>query len=291
MDSDLYLIAKGRTSYSSFIKVLFIRTANVKLWHQHLRNQLQQHQFLQLRKLHKTPDSSGVLICKKLDLLYNIVCQYMNNRKVEALELRKQNYSLADIAGKLSISKSTASIWLKDYPLSKEILVLKKRKNGQRLGNFQRENRKKRCETALSEAKKEIGSITKRDLFMLGIALYIGEGTKWQNLVRIVNSDPKVVKLVVRWLQEICGVNKDNVFLRIHGYPDTDFTEAKKYWARVAGVDPAHFQSYVVDKRVNKSKKRGLLPYGTVHVNVVGDRRGEVNLGLKIRKWMEVVLD
>jgi hypothetical protein len=159
------------------------------------------------------------------------------------------------------------------------------------MGAVQTQRKLERGVIALDEAKKEIGALTKRDLFMLGIALYIGEGTKWQNLVRIVNADPKVIALAIRWLTDICDVDKDAIRLRIHGYPDTDFVKARQYWARVAEVSQSHFQSNVIDTRVGKSANRGTLPFGTVHVNVVGDKRVGTSLGLKIRKWMEVVLD
>ena len=41
---------------------------------------------------------------------------------------------------------------------------------------------------ATLEARNEIGKLTKRDLLMLGIGLYIGEGSKTNGTIRIVNS-------------------------------------------------------------------------------------------------------
>jgi len=205
--------------------------------------------------------------------------------------MRKQGSSLLDVSNKLHISKSTASLWLRNFPLDSAILIEKQKVNGARMGAVQRTRKLERGNSALLEAKKEVGVLNKRDLFMLGIALYIGEGTKWQNLVRIVNADPKVIRLAIRWLVEICDVEQGSIRLRIHGYPDTDFKKAQKYWADISGISLHNFQSNVIDKRVGKSEKRGVLPFGTVHVSVVGDKRVGTSLGLKIRKWMEVVLD
>ena len=211
--------------------------------------------------------------------------------KKQAIVMRKQGSSLLDIANKLHISKSTASLWLRDFPLDSDVLIEKQRVNGARMGAVQMKMKLERGSVALHEARKEIGELNKRDLFMLGIALYIGEGTKWQNLVRIVNADPKVIRLAVRWLKEICDVGENSIRLRIHGYPDTDFKKSQKYWSGVSGIPVNNFQSNIVDKRIGKSEKRGVLPFGTVHVTVVGDGRVGTSLGLKIRKWMEVVLD
>lgn len=211
--------------------------------------------------------------------------------KKQAILMRKQGSSLLDISQKLHISKSTASLWLRDFPLNRGVLIERQKMNGARMGAIQKRRRVERENIALQEARKEIGELNKRDLFMLGVALYVGEGTKWQNLVRIVNSDPKVIRLAVRWLREICNVDKKSIFLRIHGYPDTNFKKAREYWGDISGIDKTNFQSNVVDKRVGKSEKRGVLPFGTIHVTVVGDGRAGTSLGLKIRKWMEVVLD
>jgi hypothetical protein len=53
----------------------------------------------------------------------------------------------------------------------------------------------------------------------------------------------------------------------------------------------SNFQKPVIDKRIGKTAKRGILPFGTIHLTVVGDKRKGPNHGLLIRKWMEVVLD
>jgi hypothetical protein len=209
----------------------------------------------------------------------------------EALRLRKEGLVLAEIASKLDISKSTASIWLRKYPLDRSLISFKNKENGRRLGAIQHKNKIRRVGLAISEARTAVGNISKRDLMMLGIGIYIGEGTKWENIVRIVNSDPKVIRLSVRWLQEVFGVKKSNLYLRIHGYPDTDFEKAIDFWSKETGISKNNFQSHVIDRRKGKSTKRGTLPFGTAHLNVVGDKRGEISLGLQIRKWMEVVLD
>ena len=46
---------------------------------------------------------------------------------------------------------------------------------------------------ARAEAEEELGIISKRDLFMLGLGLYIGEGAKSISRVSIANSNSAVV--------------------------------------------------------------------------------------------------
>src|SRR3989344_4533378 len=114
--------------------------------------------------------------------------------KKKAIKLRNQGYSYKYIAQKLRVSKSTLSGWLARVPYvpneeTTQRIEQARKKSGQA------KNRKKieSITKAQEIAKKDIGRLTRRDLFMLGIGLYIGEGSKTMNLVRIINANSKVI--------------------------------------------------------------------------------------------------
>ena len=46
---------------------------------------------------------------------------------------------------------------------------------------------------------------------MLGLGLYIGEGGKTDGLIRIINSDPKVIKLAIKWFKFSFGIKTENI--------------------------------------------------------------------------------
>lgn len=46
-------------------------------------------------------------------------------------------------------------------------------------------------------AKNELGRMTKIDLWILGIGLYLGEGNKSYENVSFSNSDPETIKIIV----------------------------------------------------------------------------------------------
>ncbi len=76
---------------------------------------------------------------------------------------------------------------------------------------MQKKNKQKRLDQLSKyekEGELEINAITKRDLLMLGIGLYWGEGTKsnYGGPAVITNSDPNVILLAMRWFQENFGV-------------------------------------------------------------------------------------
>jgi hypothetical protein len=100
-------------------------------------------------------------------------------RKLKAVSLRRQGKSLSFIAQKLTISKSTASLWCRSVTLNKSQLVkIKERQillsaSGRKLGTMANKNKKQlSISNGELSAKKLIGNFTNRDLLIAGTALY-----------------------------------------------------------------------------------------------------------------------
>jgi len=89
--------------------------------------------------------------------------------------LRKQGKSYSQIKKILKVSKSTLSLWLRNYPLSKQIIRELRDWNEQRIEKFRNTMRKKR-EERLKEVyksqKKIISPLNKREFFLAGLFLY-----------------------------------------------------------------------------------------------------------------------
>lgn len=141
-------------------------------------------------------------------------------------------------------------------------------------------------------AKSDIGIFTQRDLFMLGLGLYIGEGSKTQDIIRVVNTDYRVVNLFIRWLCTM-GYTIKNFTIRVHLYPDSNITDAESFWSTKTGLPLSQFQKVYIDQRVNKDRKRNAKHiHGTAHVTVRSN--GKKLLGVlfsrRIGAWMEEVL-
>lgn len=214
--------------------------------------------------------------------------------KEKALQLRKAGYSYSYISAKTGLSKSTLSYQLASVPYkpNKETIAAIGAARAQ--SGFAKANAKQQSLTdAKKLAKKDIGILTKRDLFMLGLGVYIGEGSKTQDIIRIVNSDYRVIKLFIKWLCSL-GFTQKNFSIRIHLYPDSDVKEAEAYWTKVTSLPPEQFQKACIDRRVNKDRKRsGTHVHGTAHVTVCSN--GVKALGVifsrRIGAWMKEVLE
>jgi len=209
----------------------------------------------------------------------------------KAISLRKAGYSYTHISKATGISKSTLSNWLTKilYKPNKEtISMIGKARAASGLAKSRL--RIESVKLARNEAKKEIAGLSKRDLFMLGLGLYIGEGSKSHNTVRIVNSDYNIVLLAIRWFNEVVGVPKENFSMRIHMYPDSKEREVINFWVKKTGISLGQFKKSQVDYRQDKKvSRRGKLPYGTAHmtVNSCGNKKLGVFLFRKIEAWSE----
>jgi hypothetical protein len=211
-----------------------------------------------------------------------------------AINLRRKGFSYSFIQEKIPVSKSTLSSWLAgiEYVPNSKVLsrIGKARAASGAAKSFLKSNTIKE---AMNEARRDIVTFTRRDLFMLGLGVYIGEGTKSHGIIRVINSDPKIVKLAIRWFREVCYVPLENFKVRLHVYPDVNSRDALKYWSKETRIPIGQFYPQSVDRRLNKTMaRRGKLPYGTAHLSVTsrGDRKLGVFLFHKINSWISEVV-
>lgn len=140
--------------------------------------------------------------------------------------------------------------------------------------------------------RQEIGNLSNRDLLFLGLGLYMGEGSKLYEMVRVINSDPQVVRIGMKWFRRACGVPERNFSVAVHLYPDSSQKAALAYWSRITGLPRQQFERVQIDRRLGKSgKKQRRLPYGTAHIKIYsrGDLRFGVALHRRIMGWIQAV--
>jgi hypothetical protein len=204
--------------------------------------------------------------------------------KNEAIKLRDKGYSYNLISEKLGVGKGTLSAWLKDIKYSPNKQVLARIQSGPaRSGELRHNARVRDIKEITALAKTELGKISKRDLWMIGLGLYLGEGSKLYEQVRIINSDPEIIALAAKWFKNICKLKNENITVAIHLYPDNNVDESLNYWSEKIGIPLGQFRKTQIDKRIDKSdKKRMKLPYGTAHITINGN--GNPDFGVKLHR-------
>lgn len=213
--------------------------------------------------------------------------------KGKAIKLRKKGLSYNEILRKVPVAKSTLSLWLRSVGLSKR---QKQRLTEKKLAAIKRgweACRRKRIiitEKIKNEAKREIGKLSKRDLWLIGTALYWAEGAKEKSRgarVDLGNSDPNLIKIFLRWIQKVCEVPRKDIHFRIylHETSANRLREVQKYWAEVTGFPINNFQKVTWKKhKINTRRKNtGKNYYGLLEVRI----RKSTDLNRKIAGWIE----
>lgn len=216
---------------------------------------------------------------------------YPKSKKAEAIRLRKEGNSFASISSKIAVSKSTLSEWLKGVQFVPNTEMRDRRiENSNRIINMSRVDRALSEKMAHDFARKQIEKIDSRDIFMFGLGIYLGEGSKTGGVVRIVNSDPRIIRFSILWFKKCFGLTDTNFRVRIHMYPDNDEEATIRFWMKALGFGRRSFQPSYIDRRINKRKdRRGILPYGTAHLGIVSN--GDKNLGVLLQRKIIATID
>jgi len=123
-----------------------------------------------------------------------------------------------------------------------------------------------------ADASRSVSKLSRRDLFMIGAALYLGEGWKrGSSVVELSNSDPKIIRLFMRFVREVLGVDESIIRGGIQLHFNVDESDARMFWSDVIGISK---ESFFVVRQVSSASRgkrpRNSLPYGTVRVRVNG---------------------
>ncbi|MCM2339062.1 MAG: helix-turn-helix domain-containing protein [Burkholderiales bacterium] len=176
--------------------------------------------------------------------------------KQKAIVMRQKGMSYSQIEEKIKVSKSTLSEWLRDMPLS-EKRIRELRADSpiriERYRNTMKAKKDTRLEEVYKKVSKDINKLSKRDLFLAGLFLYWGEGTKAQNsLVAITNTNPAMVKFFIKWL-ELFGIRSKDLKVKIHLYSDMDTKAGLDFWSKELKIPLSQFYKPYIKKTNLKS--------------------------------------
>lgn len=205
----------------------------------------------------------------------------MTTLKERAIKLRTAGYSYSMIRKKIGVPKATLSNWLTFIPFKPNKAVLNQIGGAKLKSALYKQNLKFEDIARMKvEAKKDIGVLSERDMFMLGVGLYMGEGSKSFEQVQVTNSDPIIIKTAMIWLKTFLKLDTKNFIIQIHAYPDTDLVKSVNFWSKETGIPASQFSKTIIDNRRNKSKlNKRKLPYGTVGLRIKNG--GTISPGIK----------
>ena len=211
--------------------------------------------------------------------------------KRKAIEMRLAGEPYEHIKSTLGISKSTLSGWFKNIALTKEQLErIRGNATAKRVETYiktTKERRKRIFNNFCEEEKKNLFPLSKRDLLMAGLFLYLGEGAKsdwWR--INISNSDPSIIKFSTFWFTKILGIKKDKLKVQLHLYNDMDAEKEIEYWKNVMDINRDQFVRPYIKKTSSQRIDHPSFGHGTCNVYTC-----DVKLKHKIMAGIRVILE
>ncbi len=204
--------------------------------------------------------------------------------KEEALRLRHKGLSYSQIRDLLGVSKSTLSGWLHDVPLSKEEMRSLQHSEVviEKIRLTKTKKRESRLRGVFDKVSKDIGSLSERELFLVGLCLYWGEGTKAQAYtVALANTDPTMIRFYLLWLDSM-GIKRERISIRLHLYSDMDIEKETEFWSMETKIPTGSFRKPYIKPSKFSAITYKTFGHGTCNVIVFGrDFHEYVTQGLK----------
>ncbi|MFG2650872.1 hypothetical protein [Streptomyces sp. NPDC048436] len=178
-----------------------------------------------------------------------------------ARELRLQGLTYDQIQVELGCSKSSISLWVRDLPKPEPRYTPEEQRALMREGltklRSEQDDRRKATKQA---ANKEIGELSDRELFVMGVGLYWAEGQKSKPYARresviFINSDPDVIHVYLAWL-DLLGIAAERLNYRVMIHESADVAAAEQYWADIVQVDASTFQRTTLKRHNPKTVRK-----------------------------------
>ncbi len=200
--------------------------------------------------------------------------------KLQALKLRRQGWSIKDIARELNISRGSASVWCQGIKLTssqKEKLKAKQVAAGfagrQKGAEMNRKKRMNAISEASSWAEYRIKKVQMTDLFFLGLGIYWGEGVKSRSgPAAVVNSDLRILKVMMRWFEECLDIPRRDFrpYVYIASQHKSREQIIMKYWSNKLDIPKEQFKSPIyLEQRPKQQYENHDSYFGVVALRVV----------------------
>jgi hypothetical protein len=180
--------------------------------------------------------------------------------------------SMKVIARRLQVSVSSVSLWTRDIELTDEqvaaLAAHNHRFGGQTRGHYER-SQNARVKRLIAQMHGRALARRGDPLHEAGCMLYWAEGSKRRNTVVFVNSDPHMLRLFIRFLEECFDVPRDRFAFSINCYVNNglDIESIEAWWLDELQLPRTVLRKHVVNNpSVSSKQQKRNLPYGTARL-------------------------
>ncbi|MEV4740390.1 hypothetical protein [Streptomyces sp. NPDC049555] len=181
--------------------------------------------------------------------------------RARARELRTAGCTYDEIVAELGVPKSSVSLWVRDLPKPRKTPEQLHAMREARWAPHRAAQQVKRVETKRGAAS-EIGRMTDRELFLVGVGLYWAEGSKSkahrpEERVTFINSDPDMIRLYLSWL-DLLGIERSRLRFHVMIHESADVKGAEAFWAAIARVETSALGKTTLKKHNPKTVRKNV---------------------------------
>lgn len=203
-----------------------------------------------------------------------------------AILLRKKGKSFSEIRKIVKVSKSSLSIWLKQYKLTKKQIVRIDKIKYRAIEKFRltmQKKREDRLKRFYCEQRKILLPFSKKELLIAGLLLYWGEGNKASaHSISINNTDPGVLKFALFWLIKSLSIPKNKIKVYLHLYKDMNIQEETNFWSKVLDINKEFFSKPYIKETLRKNIDQKGFGHGTCTIVVHNTRiKEKIQMAIK----------
>jgi hypothetical protein len=167
------------------------------------------------------------------------------------------------------VPKGTLSYWCREIRLSEDqVEAIKVRTYGSRLGVpvDTQWRRRLEIEEIRREARAEVSELVQEPLWVAGVILYWGEGSKRDRKLSIVNSGERLLNLFIRWVTRYLTPEPEFT-LAVNLHADNDEPGARRFWAAVLDLDEPRFTKTFI-KPDGTGHRKNHLAHGVCRIQM-----------------------
>src|SRR5262245_42017985 len=178
----------------------------------------------------------------------------------------EQCLSAQEIADRLELSYHKVSYWMDRHGLQRR---------QHREASYLRHN---------PDGEKFQIDLSDRELFVAGVALYLGEGDKTNPSLTLTNSDVRVHRLWVRFLARVCHVPAAGLKAHIDYHADLAYPALRAFWSTELGIPETNFErpTLKATRQAAGQRQKRRAQHGTLHVRFHDSR-----LKVLMMSWMD----
>ena len=121
-------------------------------------------------------------------------------------------------------------------------------------------------ELETTKQQKKLLPLSKKELFIAGIFLFWGEGSKQRGRIVITNTNPLIMQFAKYWMTKILKIPQKKLIVRLHLYKDMDTDENISYWSHILKLPKDQFKTPYIKSSNRKDLTYKSYGHGTCNI-------------------------